>query len=107
VDEAGFVDTAFGCRRDRDDNTLTVTGAPGDISAIGGYRLRQRAVEAAVAEADPAATIVALPDAFLGARLAGSAAASAQIQGKLQANGLNPLIAGAFRARKPARQDAA
>ena len=43
--------------------------APAGITAVGGYRFRQREVDAVVAGADPAAVIVALPDAYLGQRL--------------------------------------
>lgn len=107
VDAAGFADTGFGCRLDRDSNTLTVSGGPGSITAIGGYRFRQHQVDADVADADAAATIVALPDALLGTRLAGHAQEPAQIRTELQARGLNPLISAAFLARKPAGQDAA
>ena len=73
VDAAGFVDTGFGCRLERDSQTLAITGPPGGITAVGGYRFRQREVDWQVAHADLDATIVALPDGMLGQRLAGSA----------------------------------
>ncbi|MFI4972036.1 MAG: AMP-binding protein [Hyphomicrobiales bacterium] len=70
--------------------------APAGISAVGFYRFRQCEVDAVVAGADPAAVIVALPDAHLGQRFAGSAQDGAAIAAKLQACGVNSLIAGAF-----------
>ena len=82
---------------------LSLTAPPAGITAVGGYRFRQREVDAAVAAADPAAVIVALPDALLGQRLAGSARDSAAIAAELQARGVNPLIAGAFRPRGKCR----
>jgi hypothetical protein len=70
--------------------------APAGITAVGGYRFRQREVDAVVAGADPAAVIVALPDAHLGQRFAGSAQDGAALAVELQARGVNALIAGAF-----------
>jgi hypothetical protein len=99
ADAAGFVDTGFACRLERDTATLTVTAPPAGITAIGGYRFRPREVDAAVAAADPAAVIVALPDAQLGQRLAGSARERTATASELQARGVNSLIAGAFRPR--------
>jgi len=46
--------------------------------------------------AGAAATIVALPDALLRQRLAGSAGDRESVIAELQAQGSNPLIAGAF-----------
>ena len=100
VDAAGFVDTGYACYRERDGNTFAISAPPGGIAAIGGYRFRQHEVDAAVAKADAAATIIALPDAILGARLAGSAPDIGKIRAALQARGANPLIAGAFRRAK-------
>ncbi len=73
--------------------------APAGIITVGGYRFRQREVDAVVAGADPAAVIVALPDAHLGQRFAGSAQDGAAVAAKLQARGVNSLIAAAFRPR--------
>jgi hypothetical protein len=76
------------------------TGTPSaGVIGVGGYCLRQTAIESAVAAADPHATIVALPDAVLGQRLAGHATDPAAIIRELQAHGVNPLIAGAFAPR--------
>ena len=73
--------------------------APAGITTVGGYRFRQREVDAVVAGANPAAVIVALPDAHLGQRFAGSAQDGAAVAAKLQALGVNSLIAAAFRPR--------
>ena len=99
ADAAGFVESGFGCRLERDSQTLAVTGPRGGIATIGGYRFRQRDVDAQVASVDPTATIVALPDALLGQRLAGAAPDRAATAELLLANGANPLIAVAFRPR--------
>jgi acyl-CoA synthetase (AMP-forming)/AMP-acid ligase II len=69
------------------------------ITAIGGYHFRQNEIDAAVAAADASAIIAALPDAFLGQRLAGSAPHPEEVAAELQAQGVNALIAGAFRPR--------
>jgi hypothetical protein len=94
----GFRDTGFACRVERD-TTLVLTAPPAGIAAVGYYRFRQSEIDAAVAEADPAAVVVALPDAQLGQRLAGSAREPASIAAELKARGVNALIAGAFRPR--------
>ena len=73
--------------------------APAGITTVGGYRFCQREVDAVVAGADPAAVIVALPDAHLGQRFAGSAQDGAALAAKFQARGVNSLIAAAFRPR--------
>jgi hypothetical protein len=100
-DKAGFVDTGYACRQDHDSGTLILGGPRGGFTTIGGYRFRQAQVDAQVAAVDAAATIVALPDALLGQRLAGSAREHEVMQAALQARGVNPLIAGAFRPRRP------
>lgn len=102
ADATGYVESGFGCRLDRDTITLSITGPRGGITTIGGYRFRQRDVDTQVANVDPAATIIALPDALLGQRLAGTAPDSVATAARLRANGLNPLIAGAFRPRNAA-----
>ena len=99
ADEAGFVDTGFTCRLEAAAKTLTVTGPPGGIATIGGYRFQASDVEAQVADADPTATVVALPGGLLAQRLAGSALDNGAVAAQLLENGANPLIAGAFRPR--------
>ena len=100
VDAAGYVDTGFACRLDRDTQMLVVTGPPGGITTVGGYRFRQSEVDWQVAHADLDATIVALPDGTLGQRLAGSSPDRQVTIAELQARGANPLISGAFRPRQ-------
>jgi AMP-binding enzyme len=102
ADAAGFVDTGFTCQRDDLFGILTITASPAGFASVGGYRFRQNDVDASVAEADPAATIVALPDALLGVRLAGSTPDRASTESELEARGTNPLIAAAFRRRNEA-----
>lgn len=102
-DPDGLIDTALACRRRLDTNTLTMTAPIPGMRTVGGYRFHERALEDAVAAADAEATIVALPDAALGQRLAGSARDRAGMVAALQAAGVNPLIAGAFRPRAPGK----
>lgn len=83
----------------------TVTAPATGLTVIGGYRFRQIDVDRLVAEADKDATVVALPDALLGQRFAGNSPDLAPTRAELQARGVNPLIAGAFRPR--ARDNAA
>jgi hypothetical protein len=104
VDGLGFADTGYPCRFDRDSSIFVVTAPPGGITSVGGYRLHQVAVDAAVAGIDRAATIVALPDAVLGQRLAGSAEGRDAVIKAVQARGCNALIAAAF---EPRTQNAA
>ena len=93
----GFIDTGFACTLDA--GHLTITGAPAGISSVGGYRFAQAAVEAMIAEVDPAATLLAVPDALLGQRLAAHGADPQALAAALQAIGANPLIADAFHRR--------
>jgi len=99
ADKDGFVETGFTCRADDEAKTLTVSGPPGGIAAIGGYRFTTRDLEAQVSMADPAATIVALPGGLMAQKLAGSALDNADVAAAILAQGGNPLIAGAFRPR--------
>jgi hypothetical protein len=98
-DNAGYVETGFACQLNGDGQTLTITAPPAGTTAVGGYRFRQSEVDELIAQTDPNATIVALPDADLGQRLAGSAADREALRAKLQARGANPLITGAFQPR--------
>jgi hypothetical protein len=102
VDGLGFVDTGYICRLDRDSQTLVIDSAPVGIASVGFYRFRQAQLDAQVASIDPDATIVAIPNAYLDARLGGSAADFAAMAAQLLACGANPLIVEAFRARKNA-----
>jgi len=64
-------------------------------------RFRQSDIDAAVAATDTVVIIVALPDAQLGQRLAGSAPDQVQTAARLQAAGVNALIVGALQQRHP------
>ena len=94
-----YVDTGFACGPGPNSQTLVVTAPPAGTISVGGYCFRQGQIEAAVAQGDPQATIVALPDADLGQRLAGTAADREALQNGLQARGANPLLSGAFAPR--------
>lgn len=89
-----FVDTGFKCAID--DDGFVITGPPAGISAVGGYRFTQQAMDAMIAETDPAATIMAVPNGLLGQRLAGCSTNPQMLIAALQARGINPLVAGAF-----------
>ncbi len=95
----GFVDSGYGCGVDPATRQMTVTGAPPGIVSVGGYRFRLRDLQDLVAGLDGAATLTALPDAFAGHRLAGSAADPATLRQALAARGVNPLLIRAFRDR--------
>ncbi len=97
-DVTGFVETSFVCRLDVDQQGLVITGTAGGLTSIGGYSFRNPALDACVAKTDPNATIVAVPDALLGQRLAGRG--RDRTPAFLKAFGHNPLIAGAFTPRK-------
>jgi hypothetical protein len=98
-DNAGYVDTGFACRLDRDAQALAIAAPPVGTIAVGGYSFHQSEVDAMVAQVDPNATIVALPDRDLGQRLAGNAADRSAMRDELHARGVNPLISGAFQPR--------
>jgi AMP-binding enzyme len=102
VDKLGFVDSGFGCHLEHDSQTLVIDSPPAGITAIGGYRFRQNQIDWLVAEADLDAVIVAVPNAYLGVRLGGSAPDYPAIAAQLQASGANPLIVEAFRPRASA-----
>ena len=99
----GFRDTGYTCRLEGDG--LTVTGPPGGVLAVGGYRFSRQSLDADLASIDPAATLMAVPHGILGQRLAGAAPDPSAARAALHERGVNPLIADAFRA--PGRADAA
>lgn len=100
VDDQGFADTGYPCRIE--DGRIVLVSPPAGVTTIGGYRLHQASFDSAVAAIDTAATIVALPDAMLGQRLAGSTLNSEAMAAEMQTRGLNALIAGAFTPRPQA-----
>ena len=93
----GYRDTGIACRLEPATGSLVLTAPPAGIAAVGYYRFRQHEVYEAVAAADPAVVVAALPDGLLGQRLAASAKPATAAE--LQARGVNALIAGAFRPR--------
>ena len=99
ADHAGYIDTGFTCRLDKQNQTLAVTVPPSGIVNVGGYRLRQSDVDACVEKAALAANVVPLPDRMLGYRLAGAAQDKDAVAATLDAQGVNALISGAFRRR--------
>jgi AMP-binding enzyme len=102
-DAAGWVDTGFACRIGRDTRRLAITAPPAGNITVGGYSFRESQVEAAVSRGADAAsvTIVALPDAALTQRLAGAAGDRAAMRDRLDKQGVNPLISGAFQRHGP------
>ena len=89
-----FLDTGFTCARDGEH--LAITGPQAGVTAVGGYRFAQVALDTMLATIDAAATDMAVPDALLGQRLAGRGADPQATIAALQARGANPLITGAF-----------
>ena len=81
-------------------DALAITGAPAGLTVVGGYRFAQKATDALIADADPAATLMAVPDALLGQRLAGRSPDPQALTAALQARGANALIADAFHRRR-------
>jgi hypothetical protein len=99
-DIAGWIDTGYACRISHDTRTLAITAPPAGSITVGGYSFRESQIDAAVANDDnDDVTIVALPDAALTQRLAGAASDRSAVHDKLHAQGVNPLISGAFQRR--------
>jgi hypothetical protein len=98
VAPSGFIDSGYPCLRGQD--TLSVSGPPPGIVSVGGYRYVSRALQEVVADIEGGATLVALPDAFSGQRLAGAADDHAAVATVLAARGVDALAVGAFRGRR-------
>lgn len=96
----GFVDTGLMCRLDDRRDGVIVTGAANGLASIGGYSFRAAEIETQVTKVDAQATLMTVPDALLGQRLAGQG--RDRTSAFLQALGFNPLVTGAFRRRKKA-----
>jgi hypothetical protein len=91
-----FVDTGQPCAL-ATDGSLTVTGPPAGIAAVGFYRFRTRELDALADSLEADATLAALPQELTGERLAGHALDREPVLRQLRDLGVNPLIAGAFR----------
>lgn len=107
VDDDGFVDTEFACRLERDTKSLVVNGAPAGVVSVGGYRFALRELQNLVARIDESGSLAALPDLLAGHRLAGVANDRDAVRHALTAQGVNPLVIAAFRAKRAGRASAA
>ena len=96
----GFVDTGYTCRRDPTSDELAVTGPPPGLIHVGGYRFAAIGLQDMVSRVEPQASIAPLPDALAGYRLAGNTPDVAALQQTLEEIGTNPLVSGAFQARR-------
>jgi len=95
---ANGIDTLYPCRLDRATGLLAIDGPPGGMVSVGGYRFALRALQDLVEGAGDGA-LAALPDMLAGQRLAGAGADRDAICDALAAQGANPLLVAAFRAR--------
>jgi hypothetical protein len=98
-----YVDTGFACSPARDPQTLVVTAPPSGTISVGGYCFRQSQIEAAVAQADQKATIVALPDADLGQRLAGHRSRPRSLKEWIAGARCQSAVVGGLRTAAPAQ----
>ena len=96
------IDTGYACRLDREAGTLAIDGPPGGMVSVGGYRFALRALQELV-EGMGDGALAALPDVLAGQRLAGAGADRDAICDALFAQGANPLLVAAFRARAGGR----
>jgi hypothetical protein len=103
----GFVDTRFPCHVDRASGRLVLDGPPAGIVSVGGYRFAVRDLQDVIAPIDPDGAVAALPDALAGHRIAGVGSDRGTIYEKLIEQGASPLVAGAFRDKRPGRASAA
>ncbi len=99
VEPGGVVDTGYSCRIDSVTSAVVVTDSPAGIVSVGGYRLALNDLQDVVRHIDGAATLAALPDPVVGQRLIGNAADHDAMQAALNAAGVNPIVAAAFRDR--------
>jgi hypothetical protein len=93
----GFVDTGYACRLDRMTDTFMVSGPPPGVVSVGGYRFLLSELEQMVQRTNSGAFVAALPDALAGHRLAGISGEAGDLRAALMAQGVNPLVADAFR----------
>jgi acyl-CoA synthetase (AMP-forming)/AMP-acid ligase II len=99
IDRFGLVDTGYTCRVDSVTRAMVVTGPPSGIVSVGGYRFPLRELQEAVGKIDGGASVAALPDPVIGQRLIGNSQNREVVQAALNAVGVNPLVAAAFRDR--------
>jgi hypothetical protein len=99
IGSRGLVDTGYTCRVDSVTKAMVVTGPPSGIVCVGGYRFPLRDLQDVVGRIDSGATLAALPDPLVGQRLIGNAADRDTMQAALNAVGVNPIVAAAFRDR--------
>jgi hypothetical protein len=100
LDEAFFIDTGHPCRVDRETGGIVVTAPPRGLVGVGGYRVPIGVFQRVIEEIDTDATLAALPDTLTGQRLAASSADGDALRQTLARRGVNPLVTGAFRARR-------
>jgi AMP-binding enzyme len=97
IGPGGEVDTGFECQAASE--TMVITGPPAGIVNVGSYRFPLRDLQDLVGRIDGGASLAALPDPVMGQRLIGEAANPDKMQAALNAAGVNPLVAAAFRNR--------
>lgn len=99
----GGVDTRYSCRIDRTTQLFTVDAPPPGLVNVGGYRFALGALQELIGGIEDGGTLAALPDLLAGHRLAGTGADRNAICDALLAQGANPLLVAAFRARRKDR----
>jgi len=92
ISDDGMVDTGYACP---DDRASLGAAAPPGLVPVGGYRFKPGDLARLARAADPQATVLALPHALLGSRLAGTAENPAAVEAALADR--HPLLADAFR----------
>jgi hypothetical protein len=102
VGPGGVVDTGYACQVDPQAKTVMVSDAPEGIVCVGGYRFPLHDLQDAVARVDPRATLLAVPDTLVGARLIGNATDRYMLRAALDVAGINPIVVGAFAERADA-----
>jgi hypothetical protein len=95
----GLIDTGFPCQVDAERGTLSITGAPPALALVGGYPFSRTALDSLCAEIGHDASIITVPDALLGSRLAATASDMPAAQAELEKMGCNLLITRAFHPR--------
>jgi hypothetical protein len=106
-DATASIDTGYPCRAETDGDGLILSGAPPGIVSIGGYRFALRELQDLIGRVDADGVLAALPDTLGGQKLAGSTADQMAMRAALEALGINPLVAAAFRDRRSKSKPAA